>query len=49
MAIANQLATIAAAMPKTSEISRALAANEAVLAAASQSLAKLKQSLAEMP
>jgi hypothetical protein len=48
-AIANQLETIAATGPKTGEISRALAANDAVLAAASDIRKKLKQSLAKMP
>jgi hypothetical protein len=48
-AIANHLAIIAAAVPKTDEISRALAANDAVLAAAAEIRGKLKQSLAEMP
>jgi xylose isomerase len=47
-AIANQLETIAAAEPKTGEISRALAANDAVLAAASDIRRKLKQSLSEL-
>jgi hypothetical protein len=41
-AIANHLAVIAAAVPKTGEISRALAANEAVLAAAAEIRGKLK-------
>jgi hypothetical protein len=48
-AIANHLAIIAAAVPKTGEISRALADNDAVLAAASDIRRKLKELLAGMP
>ena len=48
-AVANHLEIIATAVPKTGEISRALAANEAVLAAASDIRRKLKQSLAGLP
>ncbi|HEY4846805.1 MAG TPA: hypothetical protein VIH87_03180 [Methylocella sp.] len=48
-AIANHLEVIAAAVPKTGEISRALAANDAVLASASDIRRKLKQSLAGLP
>jgi hypothetical protein len=48
-AIAKNLEGIAAAVPKTGDISRALAANDAVLAAASEIRRKLKQSLAGLP
>jgi len=48
-AVESHLAIIAAAVPKTGEISRALAANDAVLAAASDLRTKLKQSLAGLP
>lgn len=46
---AKNLEGIAAAVPKTGDISRALAANEAVLAAAADMRRKLKQSLAGLP
>lgn len=48
-AVESHLAIIEAAVPKTGEISRALAANDAVLAAASDLRTKLKQSLAGLP
>jgi hypothetical protein len=48
-AVANHLEIIATAVPKTGEISRALAANDSVLAAASDIRRKLKQSLAGLP
>jgi hypothetical protein len=47
--IANHLAIIAAAVSKTDEINRTLAANDAVLAAAAAIRSKVKQSLAGMP
>ncbi len=47
--VAENLSVIAQLSPKTDEIGRALAANEAVFAAASDIRAKLKQSLAGWP
>jgi hypothetical protein len=47
--IARNLEGIAAVVPKTGDISRALAANEAVLAAASDIRSKVKELLAGMP